>query len=437
MRWLLYNTLFALALLAMLPNLIWRMRRRGGYGANFRQRFGRYTAEQLKRFGDGGAIWIHAVSVGEVYVAGQLMRALRERQPAIRFVLSTTSSTGWGEAGKVVGSADSLIYNPLDFPLFVKRALAAIRPAAFILVETELWPNTICACARRNIPLLLVNGRMSDRTANSYRRLRFWFGPALRHFQHLLLQSQLDATRYLAAGADRATITVSGSFKFDVAQRNPGLEARLGSLLQQLDLAKAELLVGASTWPGEEELLLAIYSELRPCHPRLRLILVPRHFERRADVMARIAAAGLQSISKRELDEGKIAPHPLTADEVLLLDTTGELAGLYPHATIVFVGRSLSTSAGGQNMIEPCLAGVATLVGPNTQNFRPVISDLLAAEALLQVPDGAALKAEIQRLLSDPTARLQLGQRASQAVIARRGVVAHSADLILAAASSG
>ena len=192
-RWLLYNTLFALALLAMLPNLIWRMRRRGGYGANFRQRFGRYTAEQLKRFGDGGAIWIHAVSVGEVYVAGQLMRALRERQPAIRFVLSTTSSTGCCEALNVVCSADSLIYNPLDFPLFVKRALAAIRPAAFILVETELWPNTIRACARRNIPLLLVNGRMSDRTANSYRRLRFWFGsgPPL---PAPALQSQLDAT---------------------------------------------------------------------------------------------------------------------------------------------------------------------------------------------------------------------------------------------------
>jgi 3-deoxy-D-manno-octulosonic-acid transferase len=432
LRWHLYNFLFALVYAISLPHFLMRMRKRGGYAANFRHRFGRYAPELEARLKPGGAIWVHAVSVGEVYVAGQFMRALRAADPTLRFVLSTTSSTGWREAEKVVGAQDAVIYNPLDFPGSVRRALNTIRPRAFVLVETELWPNWIRLCARRRIPLCLVNGRISDGTAPTYRRLRYWFGPVLRCFDMLMVQSGLDAQRFIDAGADPAKVMVTGSFKFDVAVRNPVKEKLVADLLRQLDLAGGRLLLlGGSTWPGEERLLLQLYRDLLPRHPELRLVLVPRHFERRDEVAAQIREAGFTPRCKSQLDTGAVAKSPCTAQEVLLVDTTGEIIGFYPHATVVFVGRTLSAETGGQNMIEPCLCGMPTVVGPNTQNFRPVMADLLTAQAILQVADAAELKQAIERLLDAPAERQALAARAVQAVESRKGVVGHCARRLL------
>ena len=432
MRWYLYNLLFALAAIVMLPHYLLRMRKRGGYKANFRQRIGRYTHEDMARFGNGGAIWIHAVSVGEVYVAGQLMRAMRAEAPALRFVLSTTSSTGWSEAAKIVGSADALIYNPLDLPFTVRRALTAIRPRAVILVETELWPNWIRGCAARGIPLFLVNGRLSDKTEAAYRRLRGWFGPVLRSFDLVMVQSDLDAQRFAAAGADQSRIEVTGSFKFDVARRNSEREAMAQTLLRRLDLSEGRLLLlGASTWPGEERLLLEMYRDLLPRHPTLRLALVPRHFERREAVAAQIREVGFSPVYKSRLDDGSDLKGRCTPDDILLVDTTGDLIGFYAQAAIVFVGRTLSEAVGGQNMIEPCLCGIPTVVGPNTQNFRPVMADLLAAGAILQVADAVELTLIVERLLHAPDERGALGQRAMQAVENRKGVVARCVRRLL------
>ncbi len=443
MRWFFYNLLFSAVFLLSLPRFLARMRKRGGYAAHFRQRFGRYAPEVEARLRTGGAIWLHAVSVGEVYVAGQLMRALRAIDPGVRFVLSTTSSTGWREAEKVVGTDDVLIFNPLDFPGCVRRALATIRPRAVLLVETELWPNWIRACARRGIPLFLVNGRMSDGTATAYRRLRFWFGPVLRLFDALLVQSDLDARRFAAAGADHARIEVTGSFKFDVARRNPGKEQMAAALLRAIDFGEGRhVLLGGSTWPGEEDILLGIYRDLLPRHPNLRLVLVPRHFERREAVAARIRAAGFNPRLKSRLDDGSEPLGPCTEQDVLLVDTTGEIIGFYPHATLVFIGRTLGMEHGGQNMIEPCLCGVPTVVGPHTQNFRPVMADLLAAGALLQVADPDGLRAALARLLDAPAERQALAGRAAAAVAARTGVVDRCAHRLLrglshASASNG
>lgn len=432
MRWLLYNFLFAVGYALLTPRFLLRMRRRGGYGAHFGHRFGRYEPEWRARLEAArGAIWIHAVSVGEVYVAGQLMRSLRASAPSLRFVFSTTSSTGWREAEKQVGHEDVLIYNPLDFPRCVRRALDAVRPRACLLVETELWPNFIRQCAARGIPLFLVNGRISDRSAPGYRRLRYWFGPVLRLFRTLMAQSDLDARRLAAAGADPARIVVTGSFKFDVAVRQPAREEEAGALLRRLDFAPPRLLLlGASTWPGEEEALLALHRALRPRFPELRLALAPRHFERGDQVAAAIAAAGLRPLRKSRIDSGRQAPAALAADDVLLIDTTGELMGFYPHATVAFVGKTLA-ALGGQNMIEPCLCGVPTLVGPHTGNFRPVMADLLAAQAILQVGDAAGLERAVARLLASPEERRALGTRAAAAVAARKGVVARCAARLL------
>ena len=439
MRWFFYNLLFAVAYAAMLPQFALRMKRRGGYRNRFGDRFGRYPGEvesQMRKL--EGAVWIHAVSVGEVYVAGQVMRALREREPGLRFVFSTTSSTGWKEAGKQVGPEDVLIYNPLDFPLCVGRAMDAVRPKALILTESEIWPNLIRACHRRKVPLFLINARVSDRSAPGYRRLRFWFGPVLRMFTAIMAQSETDKRRLVEAGGDPARIGVPGSFKFDVANRVPEKERAVAEFLERYDCGKDRVvLLGGSTWPGEDSVLVGIFARLGRLYPELRLVIVPRHFEKADAVQAEIEKAGFACVRKSRTGTGegekgsrKGAKAQREAGVVVLADTTGELMGFYGNADIVFVGKSLCEH-GAQNMIEPCLCGAATLVGPNTENFRPVMSDLLEAEALIQVPDAAALEREIGRLAADAAERRALGERGVAAVLRRKGVVAHCADAMM------
>lgn len=424
MKWLLYNALFAVAYAAMLPSFLIRMKRRGGYRARMGDRFGRYPFAFPR-----GAVWIHAVSVGEVQVAGQLMRALRAQDPSVRFVFSTTSSTGWKQAEGQVAPGDALIYNPLDFPRVVRRALDAVRPRAIILTESEIWPNFIRAAKKRGIPLFLVNARVSDRSAPRYRALRWFFGEVFRCFTRIFAQSDLDARRLVAAGADPAAVETTGSFKFDAARRNPAKEQELRAWI-----GPGEILLGASIWPGEDEALLRIYADLAKKRSEVKLVLAPRHFEKADAVEANVRAAGFDCLRRSRAD-GAPSEFRLSAfayHPVSLCDTTGELMGLYGLASVAFVGKSLCAH-GSQNMIEPCLCGVPTLVGPHTENFRPVMSDLLAADAVVQVPDEAALKREIFRLFDDKDARAALGARAVAAVERRRGATDRCAAALLRA----
>lgn len=422
MRWLIYDFVLFVLMIVLLPHYYIKMKRRGGYKANFKNRFGRYDADTFAKF-QPGAILIHAVSVGEVAVADQFMKAMRRVNPSQRFVLSTTSSTGWKEAEKRIADQDVLIYNPLDIPGFVKHALDAIRPAAFIMVETEIWPNLIRQCARRNIPMCIINGRLSDKTAPAYRRLRFWFGPALRAIRLIQVQSKLDAERYIAAGADPETVSVTGSFKFDVANRRPDKEESTAKLLAGMQLdAPRKILLGASTWDGEEKILLDCFKKLQPSYSELRLILIPRHMERRDAIVKQIAEAGLNAVLKSEINSGVRKVEPLSANDVLVVDTTGEMMGFFPFSTVTFVGRTFC-SKGGQNMVEPCLCGVPTVVGPETQNFRSVMHDLLDSGAIIQLDSPDKLEPKLSELLSDEAMRAELGAIAEKTVLARKGVV--------------
>jgi len=427
MKWLLYNALFSVAYVAVLPSFLLRMKRRGGYRARMGDRFARYPEDVLANLSgcaESSRIWIHAVSVGEVQVAGQLMRALRKADPAIRFVFSTTSSTGWRTAEKEVSDQDILIYNPLDFPGLVKRAFDAIRPRAIILTETEIWPNFIREAKRRRVPLFLANARISDRSAPRYRALRWFFGEVFRCFTKTYVQSDLDADRLVAAGADRATMEVTGSFKFDVARRRPEKETELRAWA-----GDGRILLGGSTWPGEDEALLRILPEL-PAD--VKLVIAPRHFEKADAVEENIAKAGFRCI-RRSRGESTADTMPDAGPRpVFLADTTGELMGLFGIASAAFVGKSLCAH-GSQNMIEPCLCGIPTVVGPYTENFRPVMSDLLAADAIVQVEDENGLRAVLKSFF-DPVRHecaSALGERAKKAVERRRGATERCASDIL------
>lgn len=428
MKWLIYNLLFAIAYVLMMPKFLFRMCRRGGYANRFNDRFGLYPEAIRARLGDGRRrVWVHAVSVGEVAVAGQLMAEMRRQSPGIAFVLSVTSSTGWTQAQAQVQENDVLIYGPLDYPGCVRRAVKAIRPAAYVITETELWPNVIRLAAARRVPIFLVNARISDRSAPGYRRLKSWFGPVLNRLTRIYAQSELDAQRLVDAGCERGRIEVSGSMKFDVARRNPAKEAELRNYLFAAGFdPAAPILLGGSTWPGEDAFLLEVYRRARAEVPALRLILAPRHFEKAGEVERNIAAAGFPCLRKSRAP----VPTPQPEEAVLLADTTGELMGFYGLSQVVFVGKSLCEH-GAQNMIEPCLCGCAVVIGPNTENFRPVMSDLLDQQALLQAPDRETLAEALLGLIRSEADRRALGARATAAVERRRGVTPRLASEIL------
>ena len=457
MKWVVYNLLFAAVYPFLLPGFLLRMLRRGGYANRFWDRFAIYpdglfgrgralydshapksnnrTIEQS----NNSPVWIHAVSVGEVQVAGQLMREWRKAEPGVRFCFSTTSSTGWKIAEKELGvdvdgrcraDGDILIYNPLDFPNFVKSALRTVRPRAIVLTESEIWPNFIRQAKKMGIPLFLINARVSDRSAPRYKAAKWFFGDVLSCFTKIFAQSDLDKARLVAAGAPEETVAVTGSFKFDVARRNEAKEKELREWIFSVGTTEnaksAKILLGGSTWPGEDEVLLGIYKKILDSAVHLHLspspllVIAPRHFEKADAVEANIRKFGFECIRRSRTKHWALSTRH-SAPAVYLADTTGELMGLYGIADVVFVGKSLCAH-GSQNMIEPCLCGKPTLVGPYTENFRPVMSDLLASNAIIQVKDAKELEERIVDLLGKADAGL--GARARAAVEKRIGVVA-------------
>lgn len=453
MKWTIYNILFLIVYPFLLPGFLLRMLKRGGYAARFGDRFALYPDDILAKLGRRESlsdshnpspsqfVWIHAVSVGEVQVAGQLMREWRKADESVRFCFSTTSSTGWKMAEREVSASDVLIYNPLDFPTFVRAALQTVRPRAVVLVESEIWPNFIRRAAKDKIPVFLINARVSDRSAPRYRKAKWFFKDIFSLFTHIFAQSELDRDRLIAAGAPREIVEVTGSFKFDVAKRMPEKEAILSSWIsmslgedESSETKKRKLILGGSTWPGEDEILISIYSKLlsksQGDSPAPLLAIAPRHFEKADAVEENIRRAGFDCI-RRSRGECK-ATSGSERPPVFLADTTGELMGLYQLADIVFVGKSLSAH-GSQNMIEPCLCGKVTLVGPHTENFRPVMSDLLAADAVVQVSSAEELEDKIFNFASNQTEAAKLGERAAKAVEARCGVVKRCTAAIMEA----
>ena len=423
MKKVVYNLLFAIVYPFLLPGFLVRMLRRGGYAARMGDRFALYPDAVLAKFREGGFVWIHAVSVGEVQVAGQLMREWRKVEPDVKFVFSTTSSTGWKMAEKEISERDVLIYNPLDFPNFVKSALKTVRPRAVVLTESEIWPNFIWTARRYRIPVFLVNARVSDRSAPRYKAARWFFGDVLSSFARIFAQSDLDATRLVAAGAPERIVEVTGSFKFDVAHRNEAKERELREWI-----GPGRILLGGSTWPGEDEALLRIYSDIARAQggeSQVKLVIAPRHFEKADAVEANIKSAGFPCV-RRSRKDSSTPPLLHSPTPVYLADTTGELMGLYGISDVVFVGKSLCAH-GSQNMIEPCLCGKPTAVGPYTENFRPVMSDLLAADAIRQVKNEKELGEFVKSSFADDGG---LGARAAAAVERRKGVVPKCVDAI-------
>ncbi len=423
MIWFLYNVLFAIGYTAMLPRFFLRMARRGGYARDFGQRLGCYRPEVRTRLAEGVRVWVHAVSVGEAYVALKLMEDWRRRRPGTRFILSTNTSTGYAIAQANVQQPDAFIYVPVDFPIVVRRVLDLIQPTALVLVELELWPNLVRLAGLRGIPVILVNGRISDHSFGGYSKLHLFSRRLLPMLDLLCVQSGTDAERFIALGAPADRVHVLGTAKYDVTALDPGGESAARAILTKAGIGPSrQVVLGGSTWAGEEAALLDAYRELKKDFPGLALVLAPRHVDRSEAVLGLAAARGL-TVARRTSLNGSSNP------DVLLLDTTGELKNFYGCADAIFIGRSL-TRHGGQNIIEPALSGKPIVVGPNMENFRAVVEDFRRAEALIEVRDAPDLVRALRDLLSDAGRREALGARAARLVRERAGTLERSLDLI-------
>ncbi len=416
----LYNLAFPFVLIALLPAFLFRMIRRGKYRHKFGQRFALYSPRVKAKLSVGGATWVHAVSVGEVFIALKLIRELKRRDPALRVVLSTTTSTGFALAARKKCEWLEPIYNPVDFYWVVRHAVRIIRPARLILVEAEVWPNLTAEAKAAGATLALVNARLSSRSESRYRLVRPLIAPIFNQLDVLCVQEPADIGRWTSLGVARGKILHTGSIKFDDATDHarerrdfcPDL-ARLGVL------ASDPILVAGSTHSGEERLLAEIVVRLRGDYPRLFPVIVPRHAERATAVREDLIAAGLIPALRRG---ETTAPENANA---LLVNTTGELRDWYDTATVVFIGKSL-TSNGGQNPAEAVAAGRAVLFGPNMQNFATLAAQLVRAGGAIQVADALALEAAIRDLLGHPDKCAVLAARGAECFGTHRGATART-----------
>ena len=423
--WLLYNIGFGIVYLLMLPKFLLRMRKRGGYRRGFMQRFARYDRATRERLAERPRVWIHAVSVGEMFVALHVMAALRAGDAGQAFVVTTTTSTGHRIASGQLDARDVLLYVPADFPPIVRRALRLVNPSALVLTEVEIWPNLIRFAKARGVPVALINGRISDRSYRGYRRLRPLMARVLGMIDPLLAQTEGDAGKFKALGARPETVRVVGTAKFDMALEKASGSAAPADAMRALGVGPdTPVIVGGSTWAGEEALLLDAFVGLKREHAALKLILIPRHMERAGEVVRDIEVRGLAYLRR---SNGEAAGEGEAS--ILLVDTTGEAMGFYAAASMIFVGKSL-LHHGGQNFIEAAALGKPVFTGPHLENFADVERAFHERDALIQVGDGAALETALRELLNDAAKRADRGRRAREAVESGAGAAARTVELL-------
>jgi 3-deoxy-D-manno-octulosonic-acid transferase len=425
----LYNILFTIGFVLSVPYYFIRMRRRGNWRQGFAERFGKYDTKLKQALTNRDTLWIHAVSVGEVNVCTQLIHGLEPRLPNLKIVVSTTTTTGMGELRRKLPNHISKIYYPIDRRLYVTRALATIRPVAIVLVEAEIWPNFLWRARRLNIPVFLVNARLSDRSYRGYQRYGFLFRPLFALFAGVGAQNEADAAKLRTLGCRPETIHIVGSLKFDAAKLDERRLLDVPALLRQVGVKPgARLLIGGSTHAGEEAILAKQFLRLRSRFPDLFLVLVPRHFERSREVGREVEAQGLKLAYRSEImlhtqfEPGEI--------DCLIVNTTGELKHFYEHSTVIFIGKSL-TAEGGQNPIEPGALGKAMVFGPNMQNFAEVVHSFLQQDGAVQVRDAADLERVLGELLADESRREQLGQNALKVFRENLGGIDRTVDMIV------
>jgi 3-deoxy-D-manno-octulosonic-acid transferase len=397
-----YSALIYSMLPYVLARLAWRSRREPGYRAHVGERFGYYGVEPVS----GPLIWLHAVSVGETRAAEPLVRALEARYPDHRLLLTHMTPTGRRAGESVFGDRVLRCYLPYDYPGAVRRFLDHFRPRMGLLMETEIWPNLINACTRRQIPLYLVNARMSEKSYRGYSRFASLVRESMSGLTAVAAQTKDDAQRLRMLGG--RTVTVTGNVKFDATV--PADQVERGRAWRNT-FGQRQVLLAASTREGEESLILDAYAKLSP---RPLLMIVPRHPQRFDAVATLLEKRGLRY-------ERRSTGRPVTDEtRVLLGDSMGEMPTYYAACDLAFIGGSL-LPFGAHNFIEACAVGKPVLLGPHTYNFAEAAERATEAGALVRVEDAMHLADTVNRLFADAPALLAIGARALEFSRAHQG----------------
>jgi 3-deoxy-D-manno-octulosonic-acid transferase len=370
--------------------------------------------------------WLHAVSVGEAIAARPLIEGLRRLYPELPLVMTTVTSTGAQIVRERFAGLATHRFFPLDLPWVARRVAASIDPAFLICMETELWPNTLRVLAARGVPIMMANGRISDRSYGRYRLVRGLLRRVLADVRVFAMQSDEDARRIIALGAPPERVVVTGNMKTDAAVVDTAGSVDLWRRLLGL-AAEHRVWIAGSTHPGEEAMVLEAHRVASADCPELVLVLAPRHPERAGELQAQIIRSGWPVARRSEL------PSPTRPSSgvppVIILDTVGELATLYALADVVFIGGSL-VPVGGHNVLEAAQRRKPVLIGPHTQNFREAAGLLESVGASLVVRDGSELGRGLRRLLADPGLRAKMGDAGFDALASRQGAVRETLDLI-------
>lgn len=411
--YLLYNLLLLVLSPILAAFFVWRIVGSGKSRRSWRQQIG-LLPESVRRKSDRPRIWIHAVSVGETVASAPIFRELRALLPDAEMIVSTTTTTGHEMAKKAIPEAEHVIYFPLDIPAFVRRSLNRVKPDLFVSVESEIWPNFLVAARRMNVPAMVVNGIVSDRTAAWGRRLRPIYRMALRNVERFLMQTQDDADRVIELGAPPDRVSVVGNCKFD--QEMGGLSAdAVDDLRRGYGFTNgSRVFIAGSTNPGEDEPVIEAFQVARETVQDLRMVIAPRQIERSEAICAMIAEYGLTCGRRSESER-------LTGSEdVVVLDTFGELAAVYAIGEVSFVGGSLIPK-GGHNILQPIAHGKPVFYGPYMFKSRDLVSQAKAAGVGFEVRDGEELGRKMAEMLSHPETLDDVRKRALTMIEANKG----------------
>lgn len=423
---LVYNILLFIIAIPGLLFFLLKMLITGKYKNSFLQKLGLKQRHMLNHVPEGRRVWIHAVSVGEVTAAAPIVAALKKQRPDVQVIFSTSTETGQGMARNLVSNADAFIYFPLDFPFAVNKMMKLVRPAVFVLVETELWPNFLAACHRVGVKIVMVNGRISPRSFAKYRGTRFFWRQALKNVDEAGMITDVDAARIRQMGLSDFKIRVLGNAKYDAlaAMASPDMHK---DTLRRFNAGPDEkFLIAGSTHSGEEDIIVDVYRELLKTHPDFSLMIVPRHIERANDIITLLRQADLQDIiTVTQIRNGRARKN----ERIIVVDVIGELFKAYSMATIVYCGGSL-VPKGGQNILEAAAWGKVIFYGPSMEDFSQEAMLLEDAGVGIRIADAKELMQGILNVLAHPNDLRARGERGKVVVRANMGAALRYAEMI-------
>ena len=422
---LLYNIAAVVLVIPVLLIFLVRATRERGFVERIRQSvFGIFPSNALEKVEKKNCIWVHAASVGEIVATSPLIKEFRKEFPKSPILVSVVTTSGYEMANRIIKDADSIIYYPLDFPWLAGQVLKRIHPRVFLPVETEMWPNFLKMARKLRIPVMMVNGRISDKSVKRYRYLHSMLSDMIGTMTKFAMQSPIDADYIKRLGAPPELVTVTGNTKFDQTYTDVSPEEKQ-KILDDMGLADSEgIFLAGSTHRGEEAFVLQAFKAVREKHPKVKLVIAPRELLRTMEVIHICKSAGFAVATRTDLQE-----HPGTGHDIVILNTIGELGKVYSIGDVIYVGGSL-ISHGGHNILEPAAHGKAIVVGHNMFNFKDTHALFTKRDACITVKDAEELARQISRLFDEPQERRRMEQETLAIVNENKGAARKSAIIL-------